>query len=107
MAPWQVAAADAELFSRTGAASGSCFPRLDQERAQHPALIGDAKFWTYGALAGIVNGAAMKFMTHGLRLGDRVMVVSEISPGACRSHPGNIGARYVISGWSIRANRRG
>ena len=47
MAPWQVAAADAELFSRTGAASGSCFPRLDQERAQHPALIGDAKFWTW------------------------------------------------------------
>ena len=67
-----------------------------------PALIGDGKVWSYGALAGIVDDTAAALSDHGVRAGDRVMVVSENSPALAAL----ILALSVLDAWSVVVNPR-
>src|SRR6266403_4410828 len=67
-----------------------------------PALIGDGKVWTYGALPAIVDGAAAELRKHGIRPGDRVMVVSENSLALAAL----ILAVSAVDAWSVVANPR-
>ncbi|CAN5554697.1 AMP-binding protein [soil metagenome] len=67
-----------------------------------PALIGDGKVWTYGDLPGIVDGAAEKLRKHGVRPGDRVMVVSENSLALAAL----VLATSALDAWSVVVNPR-
>ena len=67
-----------------------------------PALIGDGKVWTYGELPGIVGGAAEALSRHGVRAGDRVMVVSENSPALAAL----VLATSALDAWSVVVNPR-
>ena len=102
MAPSQVEAAAQELLAGLP-------PRLDQvfrpwarSTPKQPALIGDGKVWTYGALAGIVDDAATELSKHGVRPGDRVMVVSENSLALAAL----ILAISALDAWSVSVNPR-
>ena len=102
MAPSQVEAAAQELLAGLP-------PRLDQvfrpwarSTPKQPALIGDGKVWTYGALAGIVDDAAAELSKHGVRPGDRVMVVSENSLALAAL----ILAISALDAWSVSVNPR-
>src|SRR4051812_19745576 len=84
-------------------------PRLDQvfrpwsrSAPRQPALIGEGKVWSYGALAGIVDDAAAALHDHGVRPGDRVMVVSENSLALAAL----ILAVSAIDAWSVVVNPR-
>src|SRR5688572_2650031 len=67
-----------------------------------PALIGDGKVWTYGALPGIVDGAADQLRNHGARPGDRIMIVSENSLALAAL----VLAASAIDAWSVVVNPR-
>ncbi len=67
-----------------------------------PALIGDGKVWTYGALPGIVDGTAAALRSHGVRGGDRVMVVSENSLALA----GLVLAISASDAWAVVVNPR-
>jgi long-chain acyl-CoA synthetase len=69
---------------------------------QQPALIGDGKMWTYGALSTIVDATAEELLKHGVRPGDRVMVVSENSLALAAL----ILATSAIDAWSVVVNPR-
>jgi long-chain acyl-CoA synthetase len=84
-------------------------PRLDQifrpwsrSAPKQPALIGEGKVWSYGALAGIIDDAAAALRDHGVRPGDRVMVVSENSLALAAL----ILALSAIDAWSVVVNPR-
>ena len=83
--------------------------RLDQtfrpwslSSPNQPALIGDGQVWTYGELPGIVDGAAEELKKHGVRPGDRVMVVSENSLALAAL----VLATSAIDAWSVVVNPR-
>lgn len=83
--------------------------RLDQvfrpwvrSAPQQPALIGDGKVWSYGALARIVDDAAADLRRHGVRPGDRVMIVSENGLALAAL----ILAISAIDAWSVVVNPR-
>ena len=67
-----------------------------------PALIGDGKVWTYGDLPGIVDGAADALRNHGVRPGDRVMIVSENSLALAAL----VLAASALDAWSVVVNPR-
>lgn len=67
-----------------------------------PALIGDGKTWTYGTLAGIVDRTAALLRDHGVRGGDRVMIVSENSLALAAL----VLASSAIDAWSVVVNPR-
>lgn len=67
-----------------------------------PALIGDGEVWTYGALPGIVDGTAAALRSHGVRGGDRVMVVSE----NCLALAGLVLAISASDAWAVVVNPR-
>ncbi|MFO1158558.1 MAG: AMP-binding protein [Reyranellaceae bacterium] len=67
-----------------------------------PALIGDGKIWTYGVLAGIVDETAATLTDHGVRGGDRVMIVSENSLALAAL----VLASSAIDAWSVVVNPR-
>jgi long-chain acyl-CoA synthetase len=67
-----------------------------------PALIGDGKTWTYGDLPGVVDGAAEELRKHGVRPGDRVMVVSENSLALAAL----VLATSALDAWSVVVNPR-
>jgi acyl-CoA synthetase (AMP-forming)/AMP-acid ligase II len=84
-------------------------PRLDQvfrpwarSAPNQPALIGEGMVWTYGALAGVVDDAATELRKHGVRPGDRVMVVSENSLALAAL----ILAISAVDAWSVVVNPR-
>jgi acyl-CoA synthetase (AMP-forming)/AMP-acid ligase II len=83
--------------------------RLDQvlrpwaeSTPDQPALIGDGKTWTYGALARIVDRTAALLSDHGVRGGDRVMIVSENSLALAAL----VLACSAIDAWSVVVNPR-
>ncbi len=103
MAPSQVEAAAQELLAGLPQRLDQVFRPVGQVSAPNqPALIGDGKVWTYGALAGIVDDAAAELRRHGVRPGDRVMVVSENSPALAAL----ILAISALDAWSVSVNPR-
>jgi long-chain acyl-CoA synthetase len=102
MAPSQVEAAAQELLAGLPQRLDQVFRPWARSAPDQPALIGDGKAWSYGALAGIVDDAAAELSKHGVRPGDRVMVVSENSlPLAAL-----ILAISAIDAWSVVVNPR-
>src|SRR5260221_14552691 len=77
MAPSPVEATAAELLAGLPQRLDHVFRSWSKSAPKQPALIGEGKVWSYGALAGIVDDAAAALRDHGVRPGDRVMVVSE------------------------------
>jgi long-chain acyl-CoA synthetase len=67
-----------------------------------PAMIGDGTVWSYGQLPGIVDGAAAELRCHGVRAGDRVMIVSENSLALAAL----ILAASALDAWSVVVNPR-
>ena len=57
--------------------------------------------WSYGALAGIVDDAAAALRDHGVRPGDRVMVVSENSLALAA-----LILAHMVDAWSVVVNPR-
>ncbi|MGE0575704.1 MAG: AMP-binding protein [Reyranella sp.] len=83
--------------------------RLDQvlrpwaQSAPHqPALIGHGRTWTYGDLARIVDDTATLLRDHGVRGGDRVMIVSENSLALAAL----VLASSAMDAWSVVVNPR-
>ena len=81
--------------------------RLDQvfrpwAETRQPALIGDGKVWSYAELAAVVDEAADALQRHGVRPGDRVMVVSENSLALAAL----ILAISAVDAWSVVVNPR-
>lgn len=102
MAPSQVEAAAQELLAGLPSRLDQVFRPWSRSAPNQPALIGDGKVWTYGALAGIVDDAAAELSRHGVRPGDRVMVVSENSPALAAL----ILAISALDAWSVSVNPR-
>src|SRR5882757_10371695 len=102
MAPLQVEAVAAELMAGLPQRLDQVFRPWSKSAPNQPALIGDGKVWTYGALAGIVDDAAAALRDHGVRPGDRVMVVSENSLALAAL----ILAISAIDAWSVVVNPR-
>jgi long-chain acyl-CoA synthetase len=73
-----------------------------QSAPNQPALIGEGIVWTYGQLPGIVDGAAAELRRHGVRPGDRVMIVSENSLALAAL----ILAVSALDAWSVVVNPR-
>src|SRR5215510_6893071 len=102
MASSQVEAAAQELLAGLPQRLDQVFRPWANSAPNQPALIGDGKVWSYGALAGIVDDAAAELGRHGVRPGDRVMVVSENSlPLAAL-----ILAISAVDAWSVVVNPR-
>jgi acyl-CoA synthetase (AMP-forming)/AMP-acid ligase II len=78
------------------------FRPWSEKSPNQPALIGDGKVWTYGELLKIVDGAAAELRKHGVRPGDRVMIVSENSLALAAL----ILAASAIDAWSVVVNPR-
>lgn len=77
--------------------------RLGAARAPHaPALREGARGWTYGQLAGAVDAHAALLRAHGVRAGDRVMIVGE----NCLAMVALIFAAAAIDAWSVSVNAR-
>src|SRR5260370_25205389 len=102
MALSQVEAAAEELLSDLPQRLDHIFWPWAEASPNQPALIGDGKVWTYGALPGIVDGAAAELCQHGVRPGDRVMIVSENS----LSLAALILAVSALDAWSVVVNPR-
>jgi long-chain acyl-CoA synthetase len=102
MAPLQVEAVAAELMAELPQRLDQVFRPWSKSAPNQPALIGDGKVWTYGALADIVDDAATALCDHGVRPGDRVMVVSENSLALAAL----ILAISVLDAWSVVVNPR-
>lgn len=73
-----------------------------QSAPNQPALVGEGTVWTYGELPGIVDGAAAELRRHGVRPGDRVMVVSENSLALSAL----VLAVSALDAWSVVVNPR-
>ena len=102
MASSQVEAAAAELLAGLPQRLDQVFRPWASWAPNQPALIGDGKVWTYGQLAGIVDDAAAVLRRHGVRPGDRVMVVSENSLALAAL----ILAISAVDAWSVVVNPR-
>ncbi|GEP56406.1 class I adenylate-forming enzyme family protein [Reyranella soli] len=102
MAPSQVEAAAQQLLAGLPQRLDQVFRPWARSAPKQPALIGDGKVWTYGALAGIVDDVAAELSKHGVRPGDRVMVVSENSPALAAL----ILAISALDAWSVSVNPR-
>jgi len=102
MAPSQVEARAEELLAGLPQRLDQVFRPWARSAPDQPALIGSGKVWTYGALAAIVDDAAADLRKHGVRPGDRVMVVSENSPPLAAL----ILAISALDAWSVVANPR-
>src|SRR5260370_16402731 len=102
MALSQVHAAAEELLSDLPQRLDHVFRPWAETSPHQPALIGDGKVWTYGALPEIVDGAAAELRQHGVRPGDRVMIVSENSLALAAL----ILAVSALDAWSVVVNPR-
>src|SRR5258708_9482327 len=102
MALSQVEAAAEELLSDLPQRLDHVFRPWAEASPNQPALIGDGKVWTYGALPEIVDGAATELRHHGVRPGDRVMIVSENSLALAAL----ILALSAVDAWSVVVNPR-
>src|SRR5262245_13582141 len=102
MAPSQVEAAAQELLAGLPQRLDQVFRQWARSAPKRPALIGDGKVWSYGALAGIVDDTAAELSRHGVRPGDRVMAVSENSPTLAAL----ILAISALDAWSVAVNPR-
>jgi long-chain acyl-CoA synthetase len=69
---------------------------------ERPALIGEGTIWTYGSLPRIVGDAALMLREHGVRPGDRVMIVSE----NCLALAGLVLASSSLDAWAVVVNPR-
>jgi acyl-CoA synthetase (AMP-forming)/AMP-acid ligase II len=102
MALSQIEPTAGELLSGLPHRLDHVFRPWAQSSPRQPALIGDGKVWTYGDLPSIVDGAAAELRKHGVRPGDRVMIVSENSlPLAAL-----ILATSALDAWSVVVNPR-
>ncbi|HYX00837.1 MAG TPA: AMP-binding protein [Reyranella sp.] len=102
MAPSEVEATAEQLLAGLPARLDQVFRLWARSAPHQPALIGDGKVWTYGALAGVVDDAATGLRKHGVRPGDRVMVVSENSLALAAL----ILAISAVDAWSVVVNPR-
>src|SRR6267142_1982912 len=102
MALSPVEAAAEELLSGLPQRLDHVFRPWAETSPHQPALIGDGKVWTYGALPEIVDGAAAELRRHGVRPGDRVMIVSENSLALAAL----ILAVSALDAWSVVVNPR-
>jgi acyl-CoA synthetase (AMP-forming)/AMP-acid ligase II len=102
MAASRVEATAAELLAGLPPRLDQIFRPWSKSAPNQPALIGDGKVWSYGALAGIVDDTSAALRDHGVRSGDRVMVVSENSPALAAL----ILAISAIDAWSVVVNPR-
>lgn len=102
MATSQVEATAAELLAGLPQRLDRVFRPWAKSAPKRPALIGDGKAWSYGALASIVDDAAEALSDHGVRPGDRVMVVSENCPALAAL----ILAVSALDAWSVVVNPR-
>jgi long-chain acyl-CoA synthetase len=102
MALSQVHAAAEELLSGLPQRLDHVFRPWAETSPNQPALIGDGKVWTYGDLLKIVDGAAAELRKHGVRAGDRVMIVSENSLALAAL----ILAVSALDAWSVVVNPR-
>src|SRR5215510_11924531 len=102
MASSQVEAAAQELLAGLPQRLDQVLRPWARSVPRQPALIGDGTVWTYGALAGIVDDAAAELRKHGVRPGDRVMVVSENSLALAAL----ILAISAVDAWSVVVNPR-
>ncbi len=102
MTPLHIQSAAQELLAGLPQRLDRVFRPWAESAPERPALIGDGKVWTYGALEKIVDDAAAALRQHGVRAGDRVMVVSENSLALAAL----ILAVSAIDAWSVVANPR-
>ncbi len=102
MALSQIQAAAEELLSGLPQRLDHVFRPWAESAPDQPALIGEGKVWTYGDLPGIVDGAAAELSRHGVRAGDRVMIVSENSLALAAL----ILAVSALDAWSVVVNPR-
>ena len=102
MTPLHIQSAARELLAGLPQRLDRGFRPWAESAPERPALIGDGKVWTYGALEKIVDDAAAALRLHGVRPGDRVMVVSENSLALAAL----ILAVSAIDAWSVVANPR-
>jgi acyl-CoA synthetase (AMP-forming)/AMP-acid ligase II len=102
MTPSYIQRAAQELLAGLPQRLDRVFRPWAESSPERPALIGDGKVWTYGALEKIVDDAATALSRHGVRPGDRVMVVSENSLALAAL----ILAVSAIDAWSVVANPR-
>ena len=102
MTPLHIQSAAQELLAGLPQRLDQVFRPWAESAPERPALIGDGKVWTYGALEKIVDDAATALRRHGVRPGDRVMVVSENSLALAAL----ILAVSAIDAWSVVANPR-
>src|SRR5271163_3037094 len=102
MASSPIESAAQELLSGLPQRLDHVFRPWAEKSPDQPALIGDGKVWTYGALPGIVDDAAAMLKSHGVRGGDRVMIVSENSLALAAL----ILAASALDAWSVVVNPR-
>ena len=102
MALSHVEAAARDLLSGLPQRLHQVFQPWSERSPAQPALIGDGKVWTYGQLPAIVDGAAAELRGHGVRAGDRVMIVSENSLALA----GLVLAVSALDAWSVVVNPR-
>ena len=102
MTPLHVQSAARELLAGLPQRLDRVFRPWAESAPERPALMGDGKVWTYGALEKIVDDAAAALRQHGVRAGDRVMVVSENSLALAAL----ILAVSAVDAWSVVANPR-
>jgi long-chain acyl-CoA synthetase len=102
MTPLHIQSAARELLAGLPQRLDRVFRPWAENSPERPALIGDGKVWTYGALGKIVDDAAATLKLHGVRPGDRVMVVSENSLALAAL----ILAVSAVDAWSVVANPR-
>src|SRR5262249_6187062 len=102
MAPFEVEATAGQLLAGLPQRLDQVFRPWTRSAPNQPALCGDGTVWTYGGLAGIVDGAAAELRKHGGRPGDRVMVVSENSLALAAL----ILAISAVDAWSVVVNPR-
>ncbi|HKU96112.1 MAG TPA: AMP-binding protein, partial [Vineibacter sp.] len=73
-----------------------------REQPDHPALIGGDTVWTYGELPLIVAETVAALRVHGVRPGDRVMIVGENSLALAAL----VLASSELDAWAVVGNPR-